>query len=610
MIAGTSQRREPHRRARRAGHRRLGDGVRARTCSSASGSSARTASRQRRARKCYEVRDPLDLAVVAAAVHGRLLRLPVVERVARPRSSWATPARWPSAARSPGSPSSPAPSCCCVILGGLFVVITLSVIIQVGSFKLTGKRVFRMAPLQHHFELLGLGRGHDRHPVLDHRRAVRRARPRALLRRVGRGRRMTGRLATLTDRDADWAGLRVRASPASGVTGFAAADALLERGARGHRRRRRATADGARRAGADPATSSAPTCGSARTPVRAARRRRPGRHLAGLAPRPAAARGGRRGRHPGLGRGRARLAAAAARGARRRGSRSPAPTARPRPCGCSTSILRAAGLRAVARRQRRAPRARGRAAPRAATTCSPSSCRASSCTGPHSLAPQAAAVLNVAPDHVDWHGSLDGVRRGQGPGLRAHRGRLRLQRRRPAHRAAGARTPTSSRAAARSASPSARRRRRHARRGRRRAGRPRLRRAAPHRARPSWRRSTTCAATRPTAGAAPRRQRARGRRAGPRARRRRRPRSATGCARFAPERAPHRRASATVDGVALRRRLQGDQPARRRRVAWPRTTHVVWVAGGLAKGADVRRPGRRRRRPAARRRADRRATGR
>jgi phospho-N-acetylmuramoyl-pentapeptide-transferase len=42
-----------------------------------------------------------------------------------------------------------------IILGGLFVAITLSVIIQVGSFKMTGKRVFRMAPLQHHFELTG-----------------------------------------------------------------------------------------------------------------------------------------------------------------------------------------------------------------------------------------------------------------------------------------------------------------------------------------------------------------------------------------------------------------------------------------------------------------------
>jgi phospho-N-acetylmuramoyl-pentapeptide-transferase len=41
------------------------------------------------------------------------------------------------------------------IMGGLFVVETLSVIIQVLSFKLTGKRVFRMAPLHHHYELKG-----------------------------------------------------------------------------------------------------------------------------------------------------------------------------------------------------------------------------------------------------------------------------------------------------------------------------------------------------------------------------------------------------------------------------------------------------------------------
>jgi len=41
------------------------------------------------------------------------------------------------------------------IIGGVFVVETLSVIIQVASFKLTGRRVFRMAPLHHHFELKG-----------------------------------------------------------------------------------------------------------------------------------------------------------------------------------------------------------------------------------------------------------------------------------------------------------------------------------------------------------------------------------------------------------------------------------------------------------------------
>ena len=42
-----------------------------------------------------------------------------------------------------------------VLVGGLFVVEGLSVIIQVSYFKMTGKRVFRMAPLHHHFELMG-----------------------------------------------------------------------------------------------------------------------------------------------------------------------------------------------------------------------------------------------------------------------------------------------------------------------------------------------------------------------------------------------------------------------------------------------------------------------
>ena len=41
------------------------------------------------------------------------------------------------------------------IVGGIFVLEGMSVIIQVASFKLTGKRVFKMAPLHHHFELIG-----------------------------------------------------------------------------------------------------------------------------------------------------------------------------------------------------------------------------------------------------------------------------------------------------------------------------------------------------------------------------------------------------------------------------------------------------------------------
>jgi len=40
-------------------------------------------------------------------------------------------------------------------MGGVFVLETASVILQVGSFKLRGKRIFKMAPIHHHFELKG-----------------------------------------------------------------------------------------------------------------------------------------------------------------------------------------------------------------------------------------------------------------------------------------------------------------------------------------------------------------------------------------------------------------------------------------------------------------------
>jgi phospho-N-acetylmuramoyl-pentapeptide-transferase len=42
-----------------------------------------------------------------------------------------------------------------IIIGGIFVLETLSVILQVISFKTTGKRIFRMSPLHHHYELIG-----------------------------------------------------------------------------------------------------------------------------------------------------------------------------------------------------------------------------------------------------------------------------------------------------------------------------------------------------------------------------------------------------------------------------------------------------------------------
>ena len=103
---------------------------------------------------CYNVRDPLDLAIIAAATAGACIGF-----------LWwnASPAKifmgdTGSLALGGGLAGLAILSrteLLIVILGGLFVTITLSVIIQVASFKSTGKRVFRMAPLQHHFELLG-----------------------------------------------------------------------------------------------------------------------------------------------------------------------------------------------------------------------------------------------------------------------------------------------------------------------------------------------------------------------------------------------------------------------------------------------------------------------
>ena len=47
-----------------------------------------------------------------------------------------------------------------VVIGGLFVAETASVILQVISFRVFGRRIFRMAPFHHHFEMLRLARDH------------------------------------------------------------------------------------------------------------------------------------------------------------------------------------------------------------------------------------------------------------------------------------------------------------------------------------------------------------------------------------------------------------------------------------------------------------------
>ncbi|MEO7070573.1 MAG: phospho-N-acetylmuramoyl-pentapeptide-transferase [Nostocoides sp.] len=104
--------------------------------------------------KCYEVRDPHDLAVVAACVMGACFGF-LWWNAAPAKIFMGDTGSLALGGGIAGLAITTHTELLMVVLGGLFVAITLSVIIQVASYKTTGKRVFRMAPIQHHFELLG-----------------------------------------------------------------------------------------------------------------------------------------------------------------------------------------------------------------------------------------------------------------------------------------------------------------------------------------------------------------------------------------------------------------------------------------------------------------------
>lgn len=104
--------------------------------------------------KCYEVRDPRDLALVAAAVMGAAFGF-LWWNTSPAKIFMGDTGSLALGGTLAGLAILSRTELLLIVLGGLFVVITLSVIIQVGSFKITGKRVFLMAPLQHHFELKG-----------------------------------------------------------------------------------------------------------------------------------------------------------------------------------------------------------------------------------------------------------------------------------------------------------------------------------------------------------------------------------------------------------------------------------------------------------------------
>lgn len=105
---------------------------------------------------CYDVRDPLDLAIFAGACAGACIgflwwNTSPAQIFMGDTGSLALGGAIVALAIFSRT------ELLLIFLGGLFVIIVLSVIGQVGSYKLRGKRMFRMAPLHHHFEMKGWG---------------------------------------------------------------------------------------------------------------------------------------------------------------------------------------------------------------------------------------------------------------------------------------------------------------------------------------------------------------------------------------------------------------------------------------------------------------------
>jgi len=103
---------------------------------------------------CYTVRDPLDVTLVAAAAMGACLGF-LWWNTSPARIFMGDTGSLALGGLMSGLAIVTRTELLLVVLGGLFVAVTLSVVIQVGFFRATRRRVFRMAPLHHHFELAG-----------------------------------------------------------------------------------------------------------------------------------------------------------------------------------------------------------------------------------------------------------------------------------------------------------------------------------------------------------------------------------------------------------------------------------------------------------------------
>ena len=103
---------------------------------------------------CYEVRNPLDMAVVAAGVMGSCFGF-LWWNTSPAKIFMGDTGSLALGGAMAGIAVTTRTELLLPVMAGLFVVITASVIIQIASFKTTGRRVFLMSPLQHHFELKG-----------------------------------------------------------------------------------------------------------------------------------------------------------------------------------------------------------------------------------------------------------------------------------------------------------------------------------------------------------------------------------------------------------------------------------------------------------------------
>ena len=103
---------------------------------------------------CYNTQNPLDLAMVAAATAGASFGF-LWFNTAPARIFMGDTGSLALGGGIAGLAILTRTELLLPLIAGLFLITTLSVIGQVGSFKLTGKRILRMAPLHHHFEMLG-----------------------------------------------------------------------------------------------------------------------------------------------------------------------------------------------------------------------------------------------------------------------------------------------------------------------------------------------------------------------------------------------------------------------------------------------------------------------